>query len=138
MICSNCAAQVADIIDTMGIASAKAQDLQHAITSADKLRISDHLVYLMIDPGDNKWVKIIDHWLLQPICSVGLCRYIFETILIDYNIGTRFCMILQHHCLEKKKLHWKQFLTLLPINTLFRGKQIFLLLRLKAYTVGPY
>lgn len=53
-VCRNCAAQVADIIDTMGIASAKAQDLQHAITSADKLRISDHLVYLMIDSSDNK------------------------------------------------------------------------------------
>uniref|UniRef100_A0A1B6H6G6 Alpha-tubulin N-acetyltransferase n=1 Tax=Homalodisca liturata TaxID=320908 RepID=A0A1B6H6G6_9HEMI len=50
---SHSAALVANIIDAMGYASAKAQDLQHPITSADKLRNIDHTVYLMIEPEDN-------------------------------------------------------------------------------------
>jgi len=48
-----CASLIADVIDTMGIASAKAQSLQHPITSAEKMRNFDHILYLMIEPGDN-------------------------------------------------------------------------------------
>uniref|UniRef100_A0A1B6F6F1 Alpha-tubulin N-acetyltransferase n=1 Tax=Cuerna arida TaxID=1464854 RepID=A0A1B6F6F1_9HEMI len=50
---SQCTALVAEIMDAMGYASAKAQDMQHLITSADKLRNMDHTVYLMIEPDDN-------------------------------------------------------------------------------------
>uniref|UniRef100_A0A1B6L2D5 Alpha-tubulin N-acetyltransferase n=1 Tax=Graphocephala atropunctata TaxID=36148 RepID=A0A1B6L2D5_9HEMI len=48
-----CAGLVAEVLDEMGYASGKAQGLQHPITSADKLRNSEQIVYLMIEPGDN-------------------------------------------------------------------------------------
>jgi len=50
---SNCIQQVAEILDTMGVASAKAQGLLKPITTADKLRNSDHTVYLMVDIDDS-------------------------------------------------------------------------------------
>lgn len=47
------ASQVADVVDSMGLASAKAQDLHHPITSAEKMKNCDHTLYLMIDPRGN-------------------------------------------------------------------------------------
>ncbi|XP_054276718.1 alpha-tubulin N-acetyltransferase-like [Macrosteles quadrilineatus] len=37
----------------MGLASARAQGLHHPITSAERLRICDHTLYIMMDPRDN-------------------------------------------------------------------------------------
>lgn len=54
---SDVASQVGEIIDEMGIASAKAQELHRPITSAKKMRDSEHTLYLIIDPVDNKWVE---------------------------------------------------------------------------------
>jgi alpha-tubulin N-acetyltransferase 1 len=45
---------MADIIDSMGLESAKAQGLHHPITSAEKMRNCDHTLYLMIDRKDNE------------------------------------------------------------------------------------
>ncbi|XP_054274766.1 alpha-tubulin N-acetyltransferase-like isoform X2 [Macrosteles quadrilineatus] len=50
---SHVASQVADIVDSMGLASAKAQGLHHPITSAEKSRNCDHTLYIMIDPREN-------------------------------------------------------------------------------------
>lgn len=44
---------VVTILDEMGSASAKAQGLLKPITSWDKLRNSDHTVYLLVDREDN-------------------------------------------------------------------------------------
>lgn len=43
--------KVADIVNAMGEASAAAQGLTKPITSADRLKNSDHQLYLMIDHG---------------------------------------------------------------------------------------
>jgi alpha-tubulin N-acetyltransferase 1 len=46
--------RVSEILDAMGNASAKAQGLKGAITTADKLRAhSEHVVYLLLDRGSN-------------------------------------------------------------------------------------
>jgi alpha-tubulin N-acetyltransferase 1 len=42
--------KVSDILDEMGRSSAVAQGLNHAITSGERLRNSEHTVYLLIDP----------------------------------------------------------------------------------------
>jgi alpha-tubulin N-acetyltransferase 1 len=44
------ASKISDILDEMGRASAVAQELQKAITSAERLRNSEHTVYLLTDP----------------------------------------------------------------------------------------
>lgn len=41
--------KISDILDEMGRASAIAQGLQKAVTSGERLRNSDHTVYLLID-----------------------------------------------------------------------------------------
>ena len=46
--------RVSDIMDSMGQASAQAQDLRQPITSGAKLRMQDeHVVYLLIDRSSN-------------------------------------------------------------------------------------
>ncbi|XP_014252269.1 alpha-tubulin N-acetyltransferase-like isoform X3 [Cimex lectularius] len=49
-----CMQVVNDILNDMGLASAKAQGLVKPITSADKLRNSEHIVYLLVDKEGNK------------------------------------------------------------------------------------
>ncbi|GFG39899.1 hypothetical protein Cfor_03884, partial [Coptotermes formosanus] len=44
------ASKVSDILDEMGRASAVAQGLQKAITSGERLRNSEHTIYLLTDP----------------------------------------------------------------------------------------
>ncbi|XP_012254167.1 alpha-tubulin N-acetyltransferase [Athalia rosae] len=46
--------QLTRILDEMGEASAKAQGLSKSITSAQKLRDTDHLVYLLVDAEANR------------------------------------------------------------------------------------
>jgi alpha-tubulin N-acetyltransferase 1 len=48
------ASKISDILDEMGRASAAAQGLQKAVTSGERLRNSDHTIYLLIDP-EAKW-----------------------------------------------------------------------------------
>lgn len=42
------------VLDKMGVVSAKAQNLPVAITSAAKLRNSEHVVYILTDPEGNR------------------------------------------------------------------------------------
>jgi len=42
--------KISDILDEMGRASAVAQGLQKAITSGERLRNSEHTIYLLTDP----------------------------------------------------------------------------------------
>lgn len=46
--------KMSEIINTLGEASARAQGLNKAVTSAQKLRNSDHCVYLMADNSGPK------------------------------------------------------------------------------------
>lgn len=48
-----CSTQLAEVIDEMGLASAKAQGLLKPITSAERLRNSEHVVYLLTEPDGN-------------------------------------------------------------------------------------
>ncbi|XP_074654816.1 uncharacterized protein LOC141908612 [Tubulanus polymorphus] len=52
-------AQFMEILDKMGEASAKAQNLHGPITSGRKLEISDHKLYLIKDPNANAIVGIL-------------------------------------------------------------------------------
>ncbi|XP_075229251.1 alpha-tubulin N-acetyltransferase-like isoform X2 [Lycorma delicatula] len=49
-LCSNL---LAEVVDEMGLASAKAQGLLKPITSAERLRNSEHVVYLLAEPEGN-------------------------------------------------------------------------------------
>lgn len=51
---SDCQRLLTRILDDIGEASAKAQGLNRTITSAIKLRDTDHIIYLMIDNKANK------------------------------------------------------------------------------------
>lgn len=42
--------KVTEVVNAMGEASAAAQGLTKPITSADRLRNSEHTLYLMLDP----------------------------------------------------------------------------------------
>lgn len=44
------------IVDEMGKASARAQDLKMPITTAEKLAKSDHTVYLMTEQTNDEYV----------------------------------------------------------------------------------
>lgn len=48
--------KVAMIIDEMGKASARAQDLKMPITTAEKLSKSDHIIYLLSEQIDEEYV----------------------------------------------------------------------------------
>ncbi|KAF6202337.1 hypothetical protein GE061_004735 [Apolygus lucorum] len=105
---------VVNILDEMGILSAKAQDLQKPITSWDKLRNSDHHVYLLFDRGDgsggfvmgllkvgrkNLYVFdlegecherdslcVLDFYIHESVQRTGLGRKLFEHMLEHENI----------------------------------------------------
>lgn len=47
------------IIDEMGKASARAQDLKMPITTAEKLSKSDHVIYLMTEQTENEEYEFI-------------------------------------------------------------------------------
>jgi alpha-tubulin N-acetyltransferase 1 len=49
-ICRDCASKISDILNDMGRLSAVAQGLRNAITSGERLRNSEHTIYLLIDP----------------------------------------------------------------------------------------
>ncbi|XP_049812052.1 alpha-tubulin N-acetyltransferase 1-like isoform X1 [Schistocerca nitens] len=49
----NCVDKVSEILDEMGKASAKAQGLQRAVTSGEKMRNVDYTVYIFVDPEGN-------------------------------------------------------------------------------------
>lgn len=51
---SECQRQLSRVLDDMGEASARAQGLNKSITSALKLRDTDHIVYLLVDNEANK------------------------------------------------------------------------------------
>lgn len=52
--CSDAIAKISDIINELGEASARAQGLSKAVTTAQKLRNSDHIVYLLSEPTGRK------------------------------------------------------------------------------------
>ncbi|XP_034256020.1 alpha-tubulin N-acetyltransferase-like isoform X1 [Thrips palmi] len=59
-------AKISTVLDKMGVVSAKAQGLPVAITSAAKLRNTDHVVYILTDPEGNK-----GHGTVVGILKVG-------------------------------------------------------------------
>lgn len=48
-----CVDRISDILDEMGKASAKAQGLQRAVTSGEKMKNVDYTVYIFVDPEGN-------------------------------------------------------------------------------------
>lgn len=46
--------KMVEIIDSIGVASGKAQELQAPVTTAEKFLSSDHILYLMKDPEGNR------------------------------------------------------------------------------------
>lgn len=48
--------RIAMIIDEMGKASARAQDLKMPITASEKLSKSDHTIYLLSEQTDEEYV----------------------------------------------------------------------------------
>ncbi|PSN37578.1 Alpha-tubulin N-acetyltransferase [Blattella germanica] len=110
----DCASKISDILDEMGRASAKAQGLQKAITSGERLRTSDHTVYLLIDPqgkrGQGSVVGLLKvgrkklyvfdatgaHHEMQPLCvldfyvheskqRMGCGKTLYEYMLMEEN-----------------------------------------------------
>lgn len=108
--------KVSTVLDKMGIVSAKAQNLPMAITSASKLRNSDHVVYILTDPEGNRGhgtvVGILKvgckklfvynlsgvQWEMEPLCVLdfyvheskqrnGCGRQLFEYMLKDQQIS---------------------------------------------------
>lgn len=51
---SECQKQITKVIDGIGEASARAQSLNKPITSAAKLRDTDHIIYILLDREANK------------------------------------------------------------------------------------
>lgn len=107
--------KLSDIINTMGEASAAAQGLTKPITTADKLKNSEHTLYLLVDPKGTKGKGSVmgllkmghkglyvfdregEHHQLQPLCvldfyvheamqRMGLGKKIFEHMLKEENI----------------------------------------------------
>jgi len=108
---------VIKILDEMGVASAKAQDLQKPITSWEKLRNSDHTVYLLVDReediGGNGYVLgilkvgkkrlyvfdldgechernalcVLDFYVHEYVQRTGLGKKLFEYMLEEENIS---------------------------------------------------
>ncbi|KAK3932042.1 Alpha-tubulin N-acetyltransferase [Frankliniella fusca] len=108
--------KVSTVLDQMGIVSAKAQKLSVAITSAAKLRNTDHVVYVMTDPDGNKGhgtvvgilkvgskkLFIYDltgvQWEMEPLCVLdfyiheskqrtGCGRLLFDYMLKDQGVS---------------------------------------------------
>uniref|UniRef100_A0A0A9WA29 Alpha-tubulin N-acetyltransferase n=2 Tax=Lygus hesperus TaxID=30085 RepID=A0A0A9WA29_LYGHE len=108
---------VINILDEMGIASAKAQDLQKPITSWEKLRNSDHMVYILVDtegdPTGNGYVLgilkvgkknlyvfdldgechernslcVLDFYIHESVQRTGLGKKLFEHMLEEQDIS---------------------------------------------------
>lgn len=53
-IYSDAIAKISDIINELGEASARAQGLRSTVTTAQKLRNSDHIVYLLSESTGRK------------------------------------------------------------------------------------
>lgn len=66
------------IVDEMGKASARAQDLKMPITTAEKLSKSDHIIYLMSEQINEEYV-----FYSYSIYSIYLGSY---TAILLYNI----------------------------------------------------
>ncbi|XP_023727055.2 alpha-tubulin N-acetyltransferase [Cryptotermes secundus] len=89
------ASKISDILDAMGKSSAVAQGLKNAITSGERLRNSEHTVYLLIDPegksGQGSVVGLLKvgrkklyvfdasgaHHEMQPLCVLDF--YVHES-----------------------------------------------------------
>ncbi|XP_067661003.1 alpha-tubulin N-acetyltransferase-like [Haliotis asinina] len=75
--------QLLHVIDRMGEASAKAQGLYGAITGGRKLELSDHILYLMKDPGANSGRGAI----------VGLLKTGHKKLFVYDNFGVQHEMM---------------------------------------------
>lgn len=58
---------MAEIIDQMGVASMKAQGMIKPITTAEKLRNSEHILYLFVDTEANKYAFILIFLIVNTI-----------------------------------------------------------------------
>ncbi|XP_011501534.1 PREDICTED: alpha-tubulin N-acetyltransferase-like [Ceratosolen solmsi marchali] len=112
---NDCQRLLTTILDEMGEASAKAQGLNRTITSAVKLRDTDHIIYLMVeDKGNNGLGSIVGllktgskslfmfdenglHYQLKPRCildfyihesrqRMGLGNELYQYMLSDENL----------------------------------------------------
>nr|CAD7432061.1 unnamed protein product [Timema monikensis] len=111
----DCASKISQILDDMGRASAIAQGLNKPITSGERLRNSEHLVYLLIDPEGakgkgtvvgllkvgSKNLYVYDHTgahhEVKPLCvldfyvheskqRMGLGKILYEHMLKEANV----------------------------------------------------
>ncbi|XP_069691938.1 alpha-tubulin N-acetyltransferase 1-like isoform X2 [Periplaneta americana] len=116
------ASKISDILDEMGRASAVAQGLQKAITSGERLRNSEHTVYLLIDPegksGEGSVVGLLKmgrkklfvfdaagaHHEMQPLCvldfyvheskqRMGCGKTLYEYMLREENTSPQYLAI---------------------------------------------
>lgn len=75
-----CEKHLSEIINVMGQASAQAQNLQDAITTEEKLRYSDHRLYIMIDEHDNDEKGIV----------IGILKVGYKHLFVFNRGGNRF------------------------------------------------
>lgn len=108
-------ARVSEILNTVGEASARAQGLTKAVTTAEKLRNSDHTVYLLAEKiqnkkpivtgllkigqkslyifdenGDTQMIKapcLLDFYVHESRQRAGLGKILFETMLQNENLS---------------------------------------------------
>ncbi|KDR17616.1 alpha-tubulin N-acetyltransferase 1-like [Zootermopsis nevadensis] len=114
--------KISDILDEMGRASAIAQGLQKAVTSGERLRNSDHTVYLLIDTegksGEGSVVGLLKvgkkklfvfdaagvHHEVQPLCvldfyvheskqRMGCGRALYEYMLSEEKTSPQYLAI---------------------------------------------
>ncbi|KAK9499862.1 hypothetical protein O3M35_002817 [Rhynocoris fuscipes] len=87
-----CTEAVSLILDEMGIASAKAQGLLKPITSSDKLRNSEHSVYLLLDlEGNNQNGSVIGMLKmgkkrLYMFDRIGHCHEVVPLCVLDFYV----------------------------------------------------
>ncbi|EEB19613.1 conserved hypothetical protein [Pediculus humanus corporis] len=82
----DCLSKVSYVLTILGEKSARAQGLQKVITSGEKLRNSDHIVYILIDPkGGSK-----GYGTVLGMLKMGLKHlYVFDTGGNNHEITTK-------------------------------------------------
>uniref|UniRef100_T1HF60 Alpha-tubulin N-acetyltransferase n=1 Tax=Rhodnius prolixus TaxID=13249 RepID=T1HF60_RHOPR len=87
-----CVGAISEILDDMGIASAKAQGLLKPITSADKLRNSEHIVYLLTERESNNHNGSVIGMLkmgrkrLYVFDKTGECHEMIPLCVLDFYV----------------------------------------------------
>lgn len=88
--------QISKVINEMGDASSKAQGLRTTITTANKLRLSDHHLYLLKDDSDGKLngqvigILKVGHKNLFILDQLGVQREVAPLCVLDFYVHESF------------------------------------------------